>query len=172
MAGGQHTSTRRQVLGAAVVLPVLSAVEGPLVGSVGAEGPLHRASHGPPPRPGEDLVAGEWQSFAVTVWDRAVAAYLAAAGEVARIEATTRGATFEEESEREEAYGVAGDAMYDALRGLLRSPAPDLAALACKIELIVEHDVGTLTGGEACIAALLGDVRRLASDVRARTGGA
>ena len=53
-------------------------------------------------------------------------------------------------------------AFYAALRRLLRTPAPDIAALAMKIALAVDHEVGTLTGGERCLAALKADARRLA----------
>lgn len=38
----------------------------------------------------------------------------------------------------------------------------DLPALATKIAPVVDHEVGTLTGGEACLAALKRDARRLA----------
>jgi len=39
--------------------------------------------------------------------------------------------------------------------------APDLAALALKIELALDEEIGSLTGGDACLAALKRDVRRL-----------
>ncbi|HET9637753.1 MAG TPA: hypothetical protein VFP12_00930 [Allosphingosinicella sp.] len=54
------------------------------------------------------------------------------------------------------------DALDPALRRLLRAPAPDLKALAKKIELVVDQDVGSIDGGEACMAALKRDARRLA----------
>lgn len=53
-----------------------------------------------------------------------------------------------------------------ALRALVRAPAPDLAAFSAKLDLAVDHEVATLTGGEACMAALKRDARRLA-----RAGG-
>jgi hypothetical protein len=40
-------------------------------------------------------------------------------------------------------------------------PAPDLPALALKIALAVDQDVATLSGGEACLAALKRDAARL-----------
>jgi hypothetical protein len=46
---------------------------------------------------------------------------------------------------------------------LLRTPAPDVQALAMKIQLAVNHEAGSLTGGESCLAALKADARRLAS---------
>jgi hypothetical protein len=52
-------------------------------------------------------------------------------------------------------------ARLDALRRLLRLPAPDLAALALKIELAVDNEAWELTGAETCLAALKADARRL-----------
>lgn len=45
---------------------------------------------------------------------------------------------------------------------LLRTPAPDAAALADKLELTIEHLVWEFTGGDACLAALQRHARRLA----------
>ncbi|HEY0314033.1 MAG TPA: hypothetical protein VGC56_16280 [Allosphingosinicella sp.] len=45
---------------------------------------------------------------------------------------------------------------------LLRRPAPGLAALAVKIELVVAEQVWELRAGEACLAALVRDVRGFA----------
>jgi hypothetical protein len=95
-------------------------------------------------------------------WEAAAAAFRAAEAEVRAFERFSSGRPYEEQGALEDKYGDLGDAMYDALRRLLRVPAPDLAALAAKIELIVDHEVGTLTGGEACMAALKRDARRLA----------
>ena len=56
-----------------------------------------------------------------------------------------------------------------ALKRLLRTPAPDLPALALKIELIADEEVATLAGGERCLAALKADGWRLAGqDPRAQ----
>lgn len=52
--------------------------------------------------------------------------------------------------------------MYDALRRLLKVPAPDIAAFVVKFELLIEHDLATLIGGHACLTAMRRDVRRLA----------
>ena len=54
------------------------------------------------------------------------------------------------------------DAYHAALRRLLRTPAPDIAALASKLEFAVDEEVFTLAGGEACLTALTRDARRLA----------
>jgi hypothetical protein len=48
-----------------------------------------------------------------------------------------------------------------ALRRLLRSPAPDLRALALKIELVIDNQAWELRGAEPCLAALRQDARRL-----------
>jgi hypothetical protein len=49
-----------------------------------------------------------------------------------------------------------------ALRRLLTTPAPDLPAFVLKLELAIDQDAATLTGGEASMAALKRDARRLA----------
>ncbi len=48
-----------------------------------------------------------------------------------------------------------------ALLRLMKVRSPDLAALAVKIELAIDQEVGSLTGGEVCLAILKRDVRRL-----------
>ena len=79
------------------------------------------------------------------------------------IEALCAGRPYEEQAALDRAYDEKGDVMYDALRHLLTRPAPDLHALARKLDLVVAHEVGTLTGGEECLTALQADARRLAS---------
>jgi hypothetical protein len=49
-----------------------------------------------------------------------------------------------------------------ALRRLLRLPAPDLAALALKLELAVADTAWELTDCETCLAGAAADARRLA----------
>ena len=153
MAAGQCNRSRRALLGAAVGLSFSSFETGlrqaqPLLRMSGedaeAPGPLH-----PAPRPGKDFHA-------------ALAAYRAAEAEVRGFEGANAGRPFVAEDPLDEVYGELGDVMYDALRLLLKAPAPDVAALAVKLELVVEHEVGTLDGGEACLAAICGDARRLA----------
>jgi hypothetical protein len=78
-------------------------------------------------------------------------------------ERATGGRGFEEMAALEEAYGRLGDVLYARLRRLLRAPAPDVAALAVKIDLFAEHEVGTLSGGEACLEAIRRDALRLSS---------
>ncbi len=77
------------------------------------------------------------------------------------MERPTPGGTAEEEEALEPVYtALLGDHTV-ALRRLMKVRAPDLRALALKIELAIDQEVGTLTGGELCLAALKRDVRRL-----------
>jgi hypothetical protein len=144
----EHNPSRRALLGAAVALPLIGAGD---VAAV-ARSPLHHASHGPPPRPGEDLE-----------WARALRAFRGAEATVAEVERRTAGAPWEEQDAVEAEYGDALDGLYAALRRLMGAPAPNVAALAVKIELVVAHEVATLNGGDACMAALRRDARRLAA---------
>jgi hypothetical protein len=43
----------------------------------------------------------------------------------------------------------------------MRVRTPDLPALALKIELAIDEEIGSLSGGEVCLAMLKRDVRRL-----------
>lgn len=56
----------------------------------------------------------------------------------------------------EDRLNALGSARDSALKRLLRTPAPDLPALALKIELVVDEEVATLSGGERCLAVLKG----------------
>jgi hypothetical protein len=141
MAAAEHKLWRRAVLGAAVALPV-----------AGASPALARTRSGGSP-----------------AWERALGAYRGAEAEMRAYERVTAGAPWEEQHAIEEGYGDRLDAMYAALRKLMRLRAPELPALATKIVLAVDHEVATLTGGESCMATLKRDALRLASDA-ARLG--
>lgn len=147
MAASDHDPSRRALLGAAVALPLASSLRGVGEGGffAGAAAPVPLD----PARRGED-------------WRRALAAFEAAEGELRRFEAFCSGRPYEEQEALEDECGARGSALYAALRTLLRAPAPNVAALAVKLDLVVAHDVGTLTGGEACLAALRTDAHRLA----------
>jgi hypothetical protein len=69
-------------------------------------------------------------------------------------------AGFQPFEDRLNALGSVRDA---ALKRLLQTPAPDLPALALKIELAVDEEVATLAGGERCLAMLKADGWRLAA---------
>jgi hypothetical protein len=96
-------------------------------------------------------------------WSRALASYRSAAARLRAYERRTSGAPWEEQEAIEEAHGALSDVAFAALRRVLKAPAPDVRALALKLDLVVEHEVATLDGGEACMAALRRDARRLAA---------
>jgi hypothetical protein len=94
-------------------------------------------------------------------WRRALARLRAAEAEVRAVERATAGGTAEEEEVLEPVYMARLGEQTAALLALMKVRAPDLAAVALKIELAIDHDVGSLNGGELCLAALKRDVRRL-----------
>jgi hypothetical protein len=73
----------------------------------------------------------------------------------------TAGGSAEAEAALEAVYMARVGDWLKALRRVMRVRAPDLKALAVKIELAIDQEVGTITGGELCLAALKRDVRRL-----------
>ena len=94
-------------------------------------------------------------------WRRALARLHAVEAEVRAVERATAGGSAEEEEALEPVYMALLGEHTSALLRLMKVRAPDLAALAVKIELAIDEEVGTLTGGELCLAALKRDVRRL-----------
>jgi len=86
-------------------------------------------------------------------WDRNLAAFR-------RAQAVIDAAVSEPDQRR---YDALLDTFSTALRRLLRTPAPDLPALALKIELAIDQVAWESTGGEACMAVLKRDARRLAA---------
>ena len=105
-------------------------------------------------------------------WARALAEFETAEAAVRECERRTAGAPWAAQAAVEEEYGERLDALYAALRRLLRVPASDIGALAVKIELAIDHEVATLTGGEACLAAIRRDALRLCSGQARRSAGA
>lgn len=85
-------------------------------------------------------------------WTRALAAFRRAQGRLAAFPAGAPDDPFDDLE----------CARLDALRRLLRAPAPDLPALARKIELTIDDQAWELNGAEPCLAALKADARRLA----------
>jgi hypothetical protein len=146
MAAGRHNPSRRALLGAVVALPLTSSFprkrESTLSSAVERSGT-------------PDQVRGDGR------WQRALARFEAAEAEVRAVARATAGGTAEEEEALQEVYDAGLEAHSAALLRLMKVRAPDLAALALKIELAIDEEVGSLTGGEACLAALKRDVRRL-----------
>ena len=77
------------------------------------------------------------------------------------VERATAGRTAEEEEALQEVYDARLGDHSEALRRLMKVRAPDLPALALKIGLAIDEEVWSLSGGEACLAAVKRDVRRL-----------
>jgi hypothetical protein len=69
-------------------------------------------------------------------------------------------------SEDEDLYDRLGARHDTALVRLLRTPAPDLSALADKLDLLAQHQAWELTFADAALAAMRRDARRLASATR------
>jgi hypothetical protein len=134
MAGRDHNYTRRAVLGAAFAVPALASAA-----SAGAAAP------------------------AAARWRRALAGLRRAEAAMAAFERRCAAAGITENLwEVDETSGDHLGTFISALQRLMRTPAPDLPALALKIEFLVDHEVGSLSDGERCLAALRADARRLA----------
>jgi hypothetical protein len=88
---------------------------------------------------------------AVTKWDRALARFRRAEAALAALEGDPD----------EDAYGAAHDRFNLALRRLLAAPAPDIAALAIKLETAVAAELADLVYAPPALAALARDARRL-----------
>jgi hypothetical protein len=147
MAAGQHNPSRRALLGAAVGLPLVGGIN-----SEFARPPAFAFGYGGSPSPSE---LGE-------DWVKALAAFEKAEAAVREIEAATAGYSLEDEEALLPAHGAACAAMEAALGRLLLVPAPDLPAFSAKLELLLEHALEPHSVGEDVLAAVRGDVRRLA----------
>ena len=96
---------------------------------------------------------GEGQSSAVTIWDRALARFQEAES---ALDAAAR-------TPDESLYDRLGARHDRALRRLLRTPAPDLPALAAKLDLALDERSLEFAGDSAAMNAIKRDARRLAS---------
>jgi hypothetical protein len=67
--------------------------------------------------------------------------------------------------EPDEVYDPIGSRHEAALQRLLRTPAPDAAALARKLELALDERAGEFFGDEAAMKAIKRDARRIAASV-------
>jgi hypothetical protein len=146
MAAARHNLTRRALLGAGVVAPVL----------LGGGGVAVAAAVGP-----------------TASWNRALARFRRAESALAECRAGQAALpaaqrAWPHSQALDDAFGRLDDVRFAALRRLLRVPAPDLAELALKIDLIVADQARELTGAEDCIIRLGVDARRLAHGVETR----
>ena len=129
MAGDQLNRERRALLGAALGLPLVGSFETGL-----------RLRSVPPQD--ERVVAGVAEAAtAAEEWEAALSAFRAAAEAVAGEERKRAGASFAEAEAGQEAYDLVCEAMEEALLELLGCPAPDVAALAAKLELADAQEV-------------------------------
>ena len=178
MADGQHSRTdggvpaagretarraslevsRRTLLGAVCAAPVLSSVipggtpsKYYFDGNPQAGTPARPAPSPSPWDPG--LRRDDEESFAVTIWDRALARFRTA-------QAAVDAASGEPDQER---YDGLVDSADESMCALLALPAPDLPAIATKLDIIVPHLAWELTGSEDCLEILRRDARRLAA---------
>jgi hypothetical protein len=87
------------------------------------------------------------------LWSRALTRYLSAEAALETVAHT----------EDDDLYDHHLGRLNNALRRILRTPAPDLAAFAAKLDLLVQHEAWELTGGDLCIAALRRDAHRFAA---------
>ena len=171
MAAARHNPTRRALLGAAVFAPVLAA-GGAGAGGGGTEGAgrrrrrwdlaltaLHEAEAAVAAYRARDYLPAH--EIHAAIRGRWPIPYDFAADPKARAAVRAALAEFQPFEDRLNALHSARDA---ALKRLLRTPAPDLPALALKIELAVDEEVATLAGGERCLAVLKADGWRLAAD--------
>jgi hypothetical protein len=158
MAAAQHKLSRRDVLAAACSAPV--------AGVAAASLPRH-SGLAPEPKTtgGQSIFAapapeGRWIPDQVpddekqreSRWNKALVRYVRAEAGVAAVA----------HSEDDDLYDRALGRHNAALARLLRTAAPDLAAVERKLDLILRHSVFELTFGESCLEALQRDIRRLA----------
>jgi hypothetical protein len=144
MAVAELIVSRREVLAAACAAPLSrhpGAGRGPDQGSKG---------NWIPDRARNDE-RGDEQSPTVTKWDRALARFRGAEAALAA------GAGADDEL-----FDRLLDRLNRALGRLLRVPAPNLPALATKLDLLVAHQVWELRYTEPAMAALKQDAHRLA----------
>jgi len=87
------------------------------------------------------------------LWTRALAHFRRAEATLARLEG----------GPDEDAFGRAHEAFNAALGRLVAVPAPDLEALAAKIEIAVAEEIAELSFGPLSLAQLARDARRLAA---------
>jgi hypothetical protein len=95
---------------------------------------------------------GSVQSSAVLKWDRALARFAAAEAAIA----AAAGAP-------DHVYDPIGARHHAALARLLRTPAPDLAALARKLDLALDERTVEFDGDAAAMKMLKQDAHRLAA---------
>jgi hypothetical protein len=165
MTAARHNPTRRALLGAAVFAPVLGVGAGATGAATGA-GPRRWDQALAALREAEAAVAAYRASDYLAAHEIHVAIrarwpipYDFAADPEARSLVRASLTRFQPLEDSLNALDIERETV---LNRLLLTPAPDLPALALKIELIVDEEVATFAGGERCLAALKTDGWRLA----------
>jgi hypothetical protein len=97
-------------------------------------------------------------------WVAALAGWRGAAAAVAGEEGRLAGASFEAAEAGQGVYDGLCAAAEGALGRLWAAPAPDVGALAVKLELFARADGASMDAGEAALKAMAGDARRLAGE--------
>ena len=144
MAVGQHKLSRRALLGAVCAVP--------LVRHPGLDpGSMNTAFVEPATAVCMDS-GFRRNDEGGAVWDRAFVT-------LRKAEAALDAAAHCPDEDRYDRLGVRHDR---ALGRLLRTPAPDLAALAAKLELALDERTGEFFGEPAAMKAIKRDARRLA----------
>ncbi|MEA3036121.1 MAG: hypothetical protein QOH04_1886 [Sphingomonadales bacterium] len=153
MADAQLNLTRRALLGAACV-PVLARHSG-----LDPESTFPAAAVVERGRWTPDQVRGD--TVGSSAWQQALGAFRAAQAAVAEIEAATAGASLAEEGDWLPRHDAACDRMEEALLRAIALPAPDLGALAVKLELLFAHGIEPNAVDDAWLAAIREDALRL-----------
>jgi hypothetical protein len=139
MADGQHKLSRRALLGAVCAAPLIP--------------PVIPAQAGTPARPAPSPSPGDPGLRRDDEWNQALARFHEA-------QAILDSARSEPD---QDAYDALLDAHTEALCALLVLPAPDLPALAAKLDAITAHQAWESTGSDDCLEILRQDARRLAA---------
>jgi hypothetical protein len=143
MAVAELNVSRREVLGATWAIPVAQVASPRRRGS----SPAHERKLDS----GSSPENKDAQPSAIIKWDRALAGLRRAEAALAAVAGT----------EDDDLFDRVLGRFNDALRRLLRAPAPDLAGLALKLELAGRESAWELTGAETCIAAMAREARAL-----------
>jgi len=144
MTVGEHSCTRRALLGVAAGLPV--------VGVELATAPLPPTAFGG----GVPLPGGAREE-----WVAALAGVVRAEVGLRVVEPGTEGLSFEAAEAVQEAYDARCDAWEAAIERAFAVPAPDVGAFAAKVVWAVDLGVAEFGEGEALLAALRADAVRV-----------
>lgn len=149
MAAAHLKLTRRALLAGACAAPLLPSAPP----AAGRPPPSTFPPAGVPAGQGTATPPdGDARSFVVTNWDRALARFQKAEAALAAAAHTSD----------EARYDRLGDPHESALQRLLLTPAPDIAALALKLDLALYEPAEEFLAGAPAMRALKADARRLA----------